>query len=135
MGGVVEFRCVRALAEQRDNKAVAEQLIDGLGPEAGYRIGYLALLKGGGSFGLLPPYLHQPRMSSSFGTRPLGVYWSTAFGNSRERRVSSSSRDRPVCCSSSSRTSGPIACSRSRGATFLLGPVPTQESTRARHQL
>ncbi len=42
MGGVVEFRCVRALAEQRDNKAVAEQLIDGLGPEAGYRIGYLA---------------------------------------------------------------------------------------------
>ncbi len=46
MGGVVEFRCVRALAEQRDNKAVAEQLIDGLGPEAGYRIGYLARYAG-----------------------------------------------------------------------------------------
>ena len=46
MGGVVEFRCVRALAEQRDNKAVAEQLIDWPGPEAGYRIGYVARYAG-----------------------------------------------------------------------------------------
>src|SRR6187397_543177 len=66
--------------------------------------------------------------SASVGSRPCGVYRSTALGNSRESRASSSSRDSPVCCDSVAKTSGPIACSSCGAASCLLGPVPTQES-------
>src|SRR6478736_4253104 len=44
------------------------------------------------------------------GKRPSGVYLSTAVGNSRESLARSSSCESPVCCSSFSRTSDPIAC-------------------------
>ena len=55
------------------------------------------------------------------------MYWSTAFGSSRDSRARSSSRESPVFCERSAITSGPIARSRSVGATDLFGPVPTQE--------
>lgn len=46
MGEVVEFRCARALAEQRDAEAVAGELIAALGVQAGYKVGYLARYAG-----------------------------------------------------------------------------------------
>ena len=66
--------------------------------------------------------------SNSVGSRPSGVYLSTAFGSSRVSLVSNSSRDNPVCLESVSKTSGPIACSSWAGASCLLAPVPTHES-------
>ena len=59
--------------------------------------------------------------SASAGSRPCGVYLSTASGSSRQSLVTSSSRDRPVCFARLSNTSGPIAFSSWRRAA-LLGP-------------
>src|SRR5947209_9198053 len=67
--------------------------------------------------------------SASLGSRPCGVYLSTASGSSRESRATSSSFESPVCLESAANTSGPIACSSCDGAICLFGPVPTQEST------
>ena len=66
--------------------------------------------------------------SASVGSRPCGVYMSTALGSSRESRASSSCCDSPVCCDRVASTSGPIACSRSGAASALFGPVPTHEA-------
>ena len=77
----------------------------------------------------LPPLTprYERANSPSVGSRPCGVYLSTAVGSSRESLASSSSRESPVCFVKVSNTSGPIACSSSDGVTGLFGPVPTQE--------
>jgi len=49
--------------------------------------------------------------SASDGSRPSGVNLSTAAGKSRLSLVSSSSRERPVCCISVLNASDPMACS------------------------
>src|SRR4051812_33815029 len=59
--------------------------------------------------------------------RPSGVYLSTASGRSLESLLSSSSRDRPVCCTRALSTSGPIACSSCGGAICLFCPELTQD--------
>jgi uncharacterized membrane protein YeaQ/YmgE (transglycosylase-associated protein family) len=46
----------------------------------------------------------------ALGSRPSGVYLSTAAGSSRESLERSSSCDRPVCCSSAASTSDPMTC-------------------------
>src|SRR5215211_9319914 len=71
---------------------------------------------------------YEREKSASVGSRPCGVYLSTASGSSRDSLASSSSRDNPVCFDNVSNTSGPIACSSWDGAISLLGPCLTQES-------
>ena len=77
----------------------------------------------------LPPLTprYERANSPSVGSRPCGVYLSTALGSSRESLASSSSRENPVCFVKVSNTSGPIACSSWDGVTGLFGPVPTHE--------
>ena len=65
--------------------------------------------------------------SASVGTRPCGVYLSTASGSSRQSLVISSPRDRPVCLDKVSNTSGPIARSSWSAVHGWLGPVLTQD--------
>jgi hypothetical protein len=74
-------------------------------------------------------YFPQARAKSpSVGSRPCGVYLSTASGSSRHSLESNSSFARPVCFDKVSNTSGPIACFSWDGEQGLLGPVLTQDS-------
>ena len=66
---------------------------------------------------------YESESSTSVGSRPCGVYLSTASGSSRQSLESRSSRAKPVCFDRVSSTSGPIACSSWAGVNCLLGPV------------